>query len=431
VRVLTPPETPRQDDLQALIREARARQRRRWAGRAALIATVAGAVVAGYSIAGGSGAPGRQEGTHAPRPIVSFPRSGRRISLVADHGVLQRFAPQSAATWWAIVESNLHAKTWVVRTTDSGRHWRAVTPSVKLVASSAFLGTKVGWVEADSLHEPRTEPVYRTLDGGRSWRRLARVRTGCQLDFVDRSHGWCTLIGGAAGSAFVWVYRTSDGGSSWRLVSRTGLPGEGGSTPGALPFGCDKSIGFTSQRTGWAALNCNVGEPRLYTSSDGGSRWHELPAIPLPKGLSTADGGSLGVPVAHGSRLAVLLGLGPAIASGRVTSMVATSANGGRTWHTQPVPGKPDWWAADLVSVRSWRLSDGGTLLETNDAGRHWQRLEDPSRLGYAVAPDFLSARLGFTLPDVNGFGGLWVTRDGGSAWERITITAGPFTLGR
>jgi len=35
-------------------------------------------------------------------------RSNRRAT---DYGVLERFAPQSATTWWAIVESNLRAKT--------------------------------------------------------------------------------------------------------------------------------------------------------------------------------------------------------------------------------------------------------------------------------------------------------------------------------
>ena len=65
-----------------------------------------------------------------------------------DYGLLERFAPQSATTWWAIVESNLKPKTFVVRTTDSGRHWQEVTPPVKLVSSSYFLSRAAGWVEA-------------------------------------------------------------------------------------------------------------------------------------------------------------------------------------------------------------------------------------------------------------------------------------------
>ncbi|MGH3008063.1 MAG: WD40/YVTN/BNR-like repeat-containing protein [Gaiellaceae bacterium] len=421
---------PPQDELELLIREARARQRRRWMAAAGLIA---GAVLAGYSIAGGSGSGGRTAGAHMPSPIAAARHSGRRISLAADRGLLQRFAPQSATTWWAIVESNLHAKTWVVRTTDSGRHWQAVTPPVNLVASSAFHGTKVAWVEAGALRTGRrAEPVYRTLDGGRTWKRLSRVSSECQLGFVDLRHGWCISIDAAAGSEGVWVYRTSDGGSSWRLVSRTWVGGsQPRSTPGALPFGCDKTIGFTAPRVGWAAQYCNSRTPFLCESTDGGAHWHHLAAVPLPKGLSMHDGGGLGLPAVEGSRgLAVSLTVQSATEP-TARTVIATSTNDGASWHSHRVPGKAAWWAADLVSVRSWRLSDGRTLLETNDAGRHWRRLKDPSRLGSAVAPDFLSNRLGFALPDVDGFGGLWRTHDGGTTWKRITITAGPFTLGR
>ncbi len=67
---------------------------------------------------------------------VGSPRQGSAATS-GDHGVLETFAPRSAMTWWAIVESNLHAKTFVVRTSDGGRRWRDVTPPVKLVSASA------------------------------------------------------------------------------------------------------------------------------------------------------------------------------------------------------------------------------------------------------------------------------------------------------
>ena len=54
------------------------------------------------------------------------------------------------------------------------------------------------------------------------------------------------------GSSDVWLDRTNDGGSTWSLVSHTGLYGAA-ATPAALPYGCDKTMDFTSARTGWAA----------------------------------------------------------------------------------------------------------------------------------------------------------------------------------
>ncbi len=344
-----------------------------------------------------------------------------------DHGLLRRFAPQSATTWWAIVDSDLTGKSFLVRTTDGGRHWREVTPPVKMVSSSVFLGRDAAWIEAGALFEPRREPLYRTLDGGRTWHRLGPVPSECQLDFVDRRHGWCTVIGAAAGSSTVRLYRTSDGGSSWTLVSRTGLY-DADSTPGALPYDCDKRIAFTSPTVGWAASTCLGGSPPPYRSADGGARWHALARVALPKGAPTPEGEELSVPVVDGSKLALSIEIGPG------ATAIATSANGGRSWRARLVPGRREYWRVDLIDTQHWRLTDGTHLLATDDAGRHWRRRKPAvsmkDSVGTPLDLTFLSPRLGFAVPDGNA-GPLWWTRDGGRTWHPVRISAGRFTLPR
>jgi len=356
------------------------------------------------------------------------------MTASADHGVLQQFAPRSATTWWAVVDSNLHGTTWVVRTTDSGRHWRAATAPVKRIASASFLGAGVALIEADSLHPgapeaPRTEPVYRTLNGGRSWQRLARVQSDCQLDFVDKRDGWCTTIGDAMGRSTVWVYRTNNGGSTWTLISHTGLFGAG-STPGALPYACDKTIGFASTRVGWAAGTCNKGALRLYETTDGGRRWRALGAFPIPKRMRLSEGSTLSLPTVQRSHLAVSLQV---LSSQHGTTIVATSANSGRTWRSRIAPGRTGYGSVDLVNVRHWLLSNGTTLLTTSDAGTHWHSLKATAMfvntLGRPLTLKFLSPQVGFAGPNING-GPMWWTRNAGRTWRRIKITAGPFTLG-
>jgi photosystem II stability/assembly factor-like uncharacterized protein len=358
--------------------------------------------------------------------------SGRQQARSGDYGVLQRFAPRSATTWWAIVASNLKPQSFLVRTGDGGRHSQAVTPPVKPVSSSSFLAGAQAWIEAGALSSgTRTEPVYRTLDGGRSWQRLGNVASECQLDFVDTRHGWCIGIGAAAGAETVDLDRSSDGGATWTVVSRTGLY-DVGSTPGALPYGCDKTIAFSSPRIGWAASYCNGGTPRLYKSTDGGARWQALAAVPVPKGLPTAPAGEgLSLPAVSGSRLALSVEIG---GSPHGATAIATSANGGRSWRTRLVPGPLRYWTVDLIDVRHWRLSDGTTLLATDDGGRRWRSRKPAVKMkdavGTPLALDFLSPRLGFAVPDGNS-GPLWRTRDGGTTWKPVTITAGPFTLPR
>jgi photosystem II stability/assembly factor-like uncharacterized protein len=351
-------------------------------------------------------------------------------SSSGDYGLLQRFAPQSATTWWAIVESNLTSRSWVVRTADGGRRWQDVTPPIKVVVSSAFAGARTAWIETNAVHPGPTEPLYRTLDGGRTWRVVASLPSECELDFVDLQHGWCTSIGAATGSETVNLLRTTDGGSSWVLVSHTGLFDKA-STSGALPYACDKTIAFTSPTVGWAAQYCNGGDPRLYVSRDSGMHWKALAHVPLPRRLLPTAGEGLSTPAVSGSLLTVSVDVG-GLPHG--ATVIATSQNGGGSWRTQLVPGSMRYWTVDLIDVQHWRLSDGTTLLSTGDAGRHWQSRRSSVQMkdivGSPLALRFLSPCVGFAIPDGNN-GPLWRTRDGGSTWQPIRIHAGPFTVPR
>lgn len=355
---------------------------------------------------------------------------GSASSRSADNGVLERFAPQSATTWWAIVQSNLTARSWVVRTVDGGRHWQDVSPPVKIVASSAFIGARAAWIEAGALHVGRTEPVYRTLDGGLTWHPVGNVPGDCRLDFVDRRHGWCIGIGAATGSETVDLVRTTDGGASWTLASRTGIY-DNGSTSGALPFACDKTIGFTSPTLGWAAQYCAGGSPHLFVTRDAGIHWKALAPIRLPKRLLPPAGEGLSLPAVSGPRITVSVDVG---GLPRGATVIATSRNGGASWDTHLIPGSSRYCSVDLVDVKHWLVSDGATLASTGDAGRHWETWTPTVRMkdtvGATLPLSFLSPRLGFAILNGND-GPLWWSRDGGRTWRPIRITAGPFTVPR
>ena len=228
------------------------------------------------------------------------------------HDSLEQLWPQTKNTWWAIVVDNATSKSSVIRTVDSGARWQNATPPVSQVhvgyLSGDFLNAEIGWVLAVPLSQPSSptpaEAVFRTLDGGRSWEPLGTVPDGCQLDFVDRDNGWCTVLGAAAGSESVSAFGTSDGGVAWDLVSQTAAP-PATSTPGALSFGCDKDVTFTSITVGWASTDCAAGVPYLYTSDDAGARWQRLPQIPVPAGVSISYGWEMSPPVVAGNDLAV------------------------------------------------------------------------------------------------------------------------------
>ena len=158
---------------------------------------------------------------------------------------LQQFAPESATTWWAVVQSMAGAD-YLVRTTDSGTRWEEVSSPAS--DTYYFLNKSVAWKVADA-----SSGLWRTFNGGATWRKIGTIPRLCETpDFVDDVHGWCAEIGAAAGSSWVTLYRTLDGGASWTMVSRTAPPTGGASTPESLPAGCDKTLSFTSPNLGWA-----------------------------------------------------------------------------------------------------------------------------------------------------------------------------------
>lgn len=91
------------------------------------------------------------------------------------------------------------------------------------------------------------------------------------------------------------------------------------------------------------------------------------------------------------------------------------------------MPGPPKHWSVDLIDTQHWRLTDGTVLLATDDGGRQWHTSKPAQRmtgsLGTPLTLHFLSPRLGFAIPDGNG-GPLWWTRDDGTTWQPVRVTA-------
>ena len=277
----------------------------------------------------------------------------------------------------------------------------------------------------DQQTQDTLEPLYATADGAASWRRLGAVPNGCQLDFVDDLHGWCTLLGAASGSEAVWIYRTLDGGSTWTLVSRTAFAPVS-STPDALPVGCDKTITFTSPVVGWATSYCNGGSAYLYSTDDGGSHWLADPPIHLPADAPMPEGEGLGVPVVDGSDVALAVEVGGQPGA----TAIATSTDGGHSWRAQLVPGPPRFWNVDIIDPTHWRLTNGTLLMSTDDAGAHWRRWTPRVPLhgadGVALTLDFLSPLAGWAIAGANG-GPMWWTTDGGTTWRPVVVEAAPY----
>jgi photosystem II stability/assembly factor-like uncharacterized protein len=376
--------------------------------------------------------------------LVSIVAWGRRSPHRATPSkrtdvAISGLTPINRATWWVVLERQAIDRDWVLRTTDGGRRWRDVSPPVPLVGSSDFLDADVGWVVPTRLSTPvgvslssLREPLYATVDGGRRWRQLGLVPYGCQLDFVDRSHGWCAAIGAAAGSEGVQLVGTDDGGATWHPVSTTAVYPTP-STPGALPFGCDKQLSFATPTIGLATEACNGGEPVLYRSTDAGAEWAPI-RLPLPPGFVPpyGDGFSTGAPVFDGSQVTVPIEFavgGPPLP--RIRVVVYRSDDDGASWHLVPLPSRISTFP-DVIDAAHWITTDGTTLTATADRGRHWRTWRPDVRLvdhiGEPMRLQFLTPLVGWALPLAGGT--TLTTTDGGLRWKPLVIDPERFSFG-
>ena len=159
---------------------------------------------------------------------------------------------------------------------DGGRTWRFVsttsttsTPSGSLPFGCdkdgyGFATTTLGW--AGAYCAGGRPFLYRTTDGGRTWRYVGVPGIGryCGCDtstptFFDARHGAFAVVGFAA-RPVTRTYWTTDGGLHWR--------------PSDAPFGRGGQVTFVDARSAWVP-----GGPkfdRLAVTTDAGLHWRTV-----------------------------------------------------------------------------------------------------------------------------------------------------------
>lgn len=171
---------------------------------------------------------------------------------------------------------------------DSHHHWRDVTPKgFRALARKAAIGVPAaflcGFYSLDGKRawlsiNDGTLSVCRTTDGGAHWRvaslKPATGGSNQYIDFANRLDGGMLVVSDPASHQMEKaVYRTTDGGRSWRLMSYASMRGR--STPGALS-NVDFPTGLTVRTATdfWTATDGSLGPTMpLYHSTDGGRTW--------------------------------------------------------------------------------------------------------------------------------------------------------------
>jgi len=122
------------------------------------------------------------------------------------------------------------------------------------------------------------QPAGLSVDGGETWRPLAvpePFASNTTPTFVDSRHGWWLVTDAGQRQFTTRIWRTDDGGISWRRLAAAGLPT--GPAPTMLTW-LDPMRGVLSM-TGPLEPR-----PTLFRTDDGGETWRPslAPASPLP-----------------------------------------------------------------------------------------------------------------------------------------------------
>ena len=317
----------------------------------------------------------------------------------------------------------------VWRTTNAGASWENLTDGRTDISSVGAITVapsdpNVIWVGTgeSKLREDLTygTGVYRSTDGGESWRPLGLKESGqiaaIRVHPTDPDVAYVAAMGHAFGpNSERGVYRTTDGGTSWKRILF--LNDSTGSTDISLDPTNPRvmyAAMYKFQRSPWG-MDAGGGRSGLWKSTDGGDTWTELSNNP---GMPRAPLGKIGVAVSPANPRRVFASVEAKDTLGGIFRSDDAGATWTRTNGQQMFQVRPWYYSSitadptneNTVYVMNLQVSrsiDGGRTFSTvrvphGDTHIMWVDPKDPKRL-------------------INGNdGGATVSLDGGRTWSSI-----------
>ncbi|SPE34078.1 Glycosyl hydrolase (fragment) [Candidatus Sulfopaludibacter sp. SbA3] len=253
----------------------------------------------------------------------------------------------------------------------------------------------VGTGEADNRQSSSWgDGVYRSLDGGATWRKMGLDETRHVGKIVihptDPNTVYVAAVGHLWGSnAERGVYKTTDGGMTWSKVLYKD------ENTGAIDLAMDPkdpnvifAAMYQRQRKGWGYNGGGPGSG-LYRTTDGGAHWTEL-----RKGLPDVEKGRIGLCIFPEDRRIVYAiveadpptggrggrggGAGGEAAAGAQLGGVFRSTDGGETWeHMSGLNPRPCYYSRIYVDpkdpTRVYLLGSNRGFYVSADSGRSFR----------------------------------------------------------
>lgn len=298
--------------------------------------------------------------------ILYTPNSGRSWLRTVSRTVTGAFILSRNAAW-------AYGPEGLEFTSTQGAHWKEL--SAMSFTAVDFINRHIGYAQV--RHAETTQDLYRTVNGGASWRRVSPIKLS-SVCFWNIRGGW-----GMANDENS-IMRTQTGGHFWRTALDVG-PLE--SEPGQLQ--CSGTFG-------WAVLfgGAGMGQISYSVFKLTASKWVAVAAS------STAGGGSAPGGSARTARAPAVIVRGlQAVSVDQLfllgytgTSLVlASTDNGGQEWRVHRIvttlDGSPVGAAMYIASARVYfvvvsKRQGEATVSWSRDGGKTWRT----SRVGSSRA---------------------------------------------
>ena len=293
--------------------------------------------------------------------------------------------------------SLLKAQTgWSFQTNPLG------TGESAMIGKVQFVSLTEGWISGsrgDFLH---------TTDGGSNWFKITPFPddtiwspsdAALSMSWADKNHGWkINSIGPAYGiSSGVVIHQTTDGGNTWQKKALSTTEGD---------FAV--MIQFVDINNGWLLyFNFTTQVATFLKTTDGGNNWVPFNGAGIFYFIDTNNGWSFYGSGQNGSE---------------PPYYILRTTNGGTDWTYQYTDNNIGGYNAMYFSDvnNGWIVGDAGKVLKTTNGGTNWNIVTNsginPNVRSKTVF--FLDANNGWiSSKDVNGFGIIQHTTDGGASW--------------
>lgn len=294
-------------------------------------------------------------------------------------------------TIWASVDYDTAAyiANSFFRSADGGKTWRL--DSVDAPYGYGISG--IAPIDANTCYAamfnafPIGGGIFKTIDGGNTWKQLAPGKLFGQTsfpDFVyffDAQHGVTVGDDDQIDSSRLEIYTTSDAGKTWQRVADKNIPPTQG-----YAFSSNFNSFTTFQNRIWAIAGDTYGNNYIYRSDDFGQHWQQFPLSVSFNDFAFAD-------KQNGLGVSFDIGVGP---------HEVETHDGGKTWADKSFSGYPMGLVITAIPFTHTYVSailSGLTPVSgssySNDFGATWKLIDTSSNFNsFALA--FLNPLIGW-----------------------------------